>query len=384
MKNITILGSTGSVGTQALEVVDKLRHVNVMGLAANNNIKLLEMQIRKYKPLLAAVADVVAAKELKTAVADTPTKVVAGVQGLCEVATLDKANSVLTSVVGIAGLIPTLAAINSKKDILLANKETLVAAGDIIIKAAKDNNINIIPVDSEHSAIFQCLAGNADISRIILTASGGAFFGKNRAQLKAVTAAQALQHPVWSMGSKITIDSASLINKGFEVIEAHYLFNVAYDNIDVVIHRQGTVHSMVEFSDNSILAQMGAADMRLPIQYALCHPNRTIQIAQRVDFSNLSLTFSQPDTDTFGLLPLAITAGKRGGTAPSALNAANEAAVTLFLKGDISFLEIESTVEKHLSKHNFIEYPSLEDILETDRQIKKEILCSGKGDKCLL
>jgi 1-deoxy-D-xylulose-5-phosphate reductoisomerase len=375
MKNISILGSTGSVGTQALDTIDRLGNVRVAGLSANSNIALLEAQIRKYKPALAAVMNEEAAKALKTAVADTNTKIVCQTQGVCEVASMDETDACLTSIVGIAGLVPTLSAIKSKKDILLANKETLVAAGDIIIKAAKDNNISIIPVDSEHSAVFQCLqgAGEKSISRIILTASGGAFFGKKRSELANVTAEQALNHPNWSMGSKITIDSATLMNKGLEVIEAHHLFNVPYENIDVVVQRESIIHSMVELSDNSILAQMGVPDMRLPIQYAICYPERTAQIVNKLDFSKLTLSFSPPDVETFRLLPIAIEAGKKAGTATVALNSANEAAVELFLKGKIPFLEIEEIVEKHVCDHRYIKNPTIEEIIETDKQIKEEV-----------
>ncbi|MCK9479176.1 MAG: 1-deoxy-D-xylulose-5-phosphate reductoisomerase [Firmicutes bacterium] len=378
MKKISILGSTGSIGRQALDVIDKLDDISVAAISTNTNISLLEMQIRKYKPQIAAVADEASAAKLKIAVADTSAKVVSGVRGICEAATAEGANAVLTSIVGIAGLIPTLCAIKSKKDILLANKETLVAAGDIIINAAKDNNVNIIPVDSEHSAIFQCLQCGANAEKIILTASGGAFYGKKREELKNVTAAQALSHPNWVMGNKITIDSATLMNKGLEVIEAHFLFGVPYENIEVVVHRQSIIHSMVEFSDNSILAQMGMPDMRLPIQYAITFPKRTKQIAQKLNLADLCLSFSPPDTDSFRLLPLAVEAGKKGGTAPAALNAANEAAVGLFLKGSINFLDIENIVESYLNKHYFIKNPSLRDIINTDRQIKNEIRLSKK------
>lgn len=381
MKTISILGSTGSVGRQALDVVDKLSGVSVAALSTNTNISLLEAQIRKYKPQIAAVADEVSAKALKIAVADTSTKVVSGIRGLCEAAAADKASATLNSIVGIAGLVPTLCAIKNKKDILLANKETLVAAGDIIINAAKDNNVNIIPVDSEHSAIFQCLQCGAKPKRIILTASGGALFGKKRKDLKSVTVEQALLHPNWSMGGKITIDSATLINKGLEVIEAHFLFNLPYEKIKVTVHRQSIIHSMVEFTDNSILAQMGLPDMRLPIQYAITYPERTSEIVPELSFADLNLTFLTPDDETFRLLPLAVCAGKKGGTAPAALNAANEAAVRLFLKGDIKFLEIEEIVQNYLDKHFFIKNPSLWDIINTDRQIKKEISLSKAGGK---
>ncbi len=376
MKNISILGSTGSVGTQALEVIDCLDDVRVAGLSSNTDIHLLEKQIRKYKPPVAAVADEKSALALKISVADTPTKVVGGAAGLCEVAAAPEADFVLTAIVGIAGLIPTLTAIENNKNILLANKETLVTAGDIVMGAARARNVIIIPVDSEHSAVFQCLqGGDRDIKRIILTASGGSFYGKKRKDLESVTVVQALSHPNWDMGKKVTIDSSTLINKGLEVIEAHHLFGIDYDRIDVVIQRESIIHSMVEFEDNSILAQMGWPDMKLPIHYAICYPERKKSPARQMDFSRLSsISFSPPDVETFRLLPLAISAGKRGATAPVVLNAANEAAVELFLKGRISFLDIERIVEKCLNAHTIIPTPSIGDIIETDRQIKEEIM----------
>lgn len=377
MKNISILGSTGSVGTQTLEVVENLGNVRVMGLSTNLNINLLEKQIRKYKPKLAAVVNEKAALSLKASVADTNTKIVSGVDGLCEVSVMPNIEAVVTAIVGIAGLVPTFQAIENGKDILLANKETLVTAGDIIMAAAKKNNVKILPVDSEHSAVFQCIQGSSSyVKRIILTASGGSFFGKSKKDLQNVTVSDALCHPNWSMGKKITIDSATLMNKGLEVIEAHYLFDISYDKIDVVVHRESIIHSMVEFVDNSILAQMGVPDMRLPIHYAICYPQRVPSIVQCMDFTKLSqITFAQPDYETFKLLLLAISAGKLGGTAPAALNAANEGAVELFLQGKIKFLDIADIVEKHTSNHKNIINPSLSDIIEIDKQIKEEVLC---------
>lgn len=379
MKNISILGSTGSVGTQTLEVVDHLNNVGenvrVTGLSTNLNITLLEEQIRKYKPIIAAASDEKAASLLKIAVADTDTKIVCGIDGLCEVATVGEADAVATSIVGIAGLIPTNAAIENGKDILLANKETLVTAGDIIMTKAKEKGVSILPVDSEHSAVFQCIQGaQNEIKRIILTASGGSFFGKSREKLENVSAEEALNHPNWNMGQKITVDSATLMNKGLEVIEAHHLFDISYDKIDVIVHRESIIHSMVEFDDNSILAQMGIPDMKLPIHYAICYPHRKQSASKSMDFLKLSkLTFAQPDIETFRLLPLAISAGKEGGTAPAALNAANEAAVELFLNGEIGFLQIENIVENMLKAHKSIINPTLFDIIETDKQIKEEI-----------
>ncbi|OQB14231.1 MAG: 1-deoxy-D-xylulose 5-phosphate reductoisomerase [Firmicutes bacterium ADurb.Bin193] len=376
MKKISILGSTGSVGTQALETVDFLGNVRVTGLCANSNTKLLERQIRKYRPAVAAVKDEKAALALKAAVADTATKVVGGEDGICQAACADGAEAVLTSVVGISGLAPTLAAIESGRDIFLANKETLVAAGELVMKSASRKGVKIIPVDSEHSAVFQCINGQAgSVKRIILTASGGAFFGRTKSELENVTVAEAISHPNWSMGKKITVDSSTLMNKGLEVIEAHHLFGVPYDDIEVVIHRESIIHSMVEFTDNSILAQMGLPDMRLPIHYAICYPERVPSAVQRLDFKALtSLTFFQPDVKTFPLLALAQKAGRLGGTAPTALNSANEAAVALFLSGKIRFLEIAEIVEKALSSHKPIINPSLKDIIETDRNIRCEIL----------
>jgi 1-deoxy-D-xylulose-5-phosphate reductoisomerase len=375
MKTISVLGSTGSIGTQTLEVAEHLGNVKIAGLSTNRNIKLLEEQIRRFKPEIAAVADEKAALDLKVSVADTNTKVVSGVDGLCQVSTHNKAGSVVTSIVGIAGLIPTNAAIDEGKDILLANKETLVTAGDIIMKKAEEKGASIIPVDSEHSAIFQCMQGGGAVDRIILTASGGSFFGRKKHELENVTVDEALAHPNWSMGKKITIDSATLMNKGLEVIEAHHLFGIDYDNIEVVIHRESIIHSMVEFTDGSILAQLGYPDMRLPIHYAICYPERVSSIVERMDFKKLSkLSFAQPDVDTFRLLPLAVWAGVHGGTMPTVLNAANEAAVELFLEGKIKFLEIAEIVEKHLQKHKKIINPSLSEIIDLDRQIKEEIL----------
>ncbi|MDD3765644.1 MAG: 1-deoxy-D-xylulose-5-phosphate reductoisomerase [Eubacteriales bacterium] len=375
MKTISVLGSTGSIGTQTLEVAEHLGNVKIAGLSTNRNIKLLEEQIRRFKPEIAAVADEKAALDLKVSVADTNTKVVSGVDGLCQVSTHKKAGSVVTSIVGIAGLIPTNAAIDEGKDILLANKETLVTAGDIIMKKAEEKGASIIPVDSEHSAIFQCMQGGGAVDRIILTASGGSFFGRKKHELENVTVDEALAHPNWSMGKKITIDSATLMNKGLEVIEAHHLFGIDYDNIEVVIHRESIIHSMVEFTDGSILAQLGYPDMRLPIHYAICYPERVSSIVERMDFKKLSkLSFAQPDVDTFRLLSLAVWAGVHGGTMPTVLNAANEAAVELFLEGKIKFLEIAEIVEKHLQKHKKIINPSLSEIIDLDRQIKEEIL----------
>ncbi len=374
MKKLTILGSTGSVGTQALDVVSHLGNVRVIGLSTNSNIRLLEQQIRRFRPQIAAASDEKAAAALKVAVADTNTKIVSGEGGLCEAASFGDAGAVLTSVVGSVGLLPTCAAIEAGRDILLANKETLVTAGSLVIRLAREKNVKIIPIDSEHSAIFQCVQGGGDIRRVILTASGGALFGKTRAELDGVTVEKALAHPNWRMGQKITIDSATLMNKGLEVIEAHHLFGVPYDDIEVVVHRESIVHSMVEFADNSVLAQMGVPDMKLPIHYAVCYPERIPSATPRLEFSALSrLTFAKPDTDTFRLMPMAIEAGKSGGSMPTVLNAANEAAVAKFLSGKITFLQIEGMIENALAHHKKIENPSLEEIIALDRGIKEAL-----------
>jgi len=376
MKNISILGSTGSIGRQTLEVADFLENVQVVGISANENINLLEEQIRKYKPKIAAVYDEALAKTLKIAVADTSTKIASGLEGLCQVSSMNEADTVVTSIVGVAGLVPTMAAIESGKNIALANKETLVTAGTIVTEAAKQHNVSILPVDSEHSAIFQCIGSHktADLNKIIITASGGSFYGKTKNQLENVTINDALNHPNWSMGRKITIDSATLMNKGLEVIEAHFLFNIDYDNIEVIIHRESIIHSMVEFKDNSIIAQMGLPDMKLPIHYALCYPNRVPSVGKSLNWGDISsLSFSKPDFETFKCLPLAIYTGKQGGTMPAALNAANEAAVDLFLKGKIKFLQIAEIVEECISLHKNKLNPTLSDIISTDIEIKNGV-----------
>jgi len=376
MKNISILGSTGSIGTQTLEVASFLGDVRVLGLSTNSNINLLEEQIRKYKPQVAAVVDETSAKLLKIAVADTDTKIVTGTDGLCEVSTICDVDTVVTSIVGIAGLIPTMSAIESGKNIALANKETLVTAGSIVMDAAKKNGVSILPVDSEHSAIFQCI-GSCDISgvkKLIITASGGSFYGKKIDDLKDVSIADALNHPNWSMGRKITIDSATLMNKGLEIIEAHWLFDMEYDDIDVIIHRESIIHSMIEFKDGSVLAQMGLPDMRLPIHYALCYPKRISSMSEPMNLAKIGrLTFAEPDYDTFKCLSLAIEAGKMSGTMPTVLNAANEGAVDMFLNGRIKFLEIGEIVEKCIQSHKNIINPKLIDIINTNKQIREEV-----------
>lgn len=376
MKKISILGSTGSIGTQTLEVCENLKDVQVMGLSVNKNIKLAEEQIRKFRPRLVCVVDEKSAGLLKTAVADTDTKIIAGKEGMSEVSTMPEIDTVVTSVVGIAGLVPTMEAIKSGVNIALANKETLVTAGSLVTDAVRKNNVSLLPVDSEHSAIFQCIGshGTDEINRLIITASGGSFYGKSYAELENVTIDEALNHPNWSMGKKITIDSATLMNKGLEVIEAHWLFGIDYENIDVVVHRESIVHSLVEFKDKSVLAQLGLPDMRLPIHYALCYPKRVDSGLKQLDLFKVGkLSFEKPDFETFRCLNLAITAGKAGGTMPAALNGANEVAVELFLNGKIRFNDIAKIVEDTVTNHKNVLNPSLQDIIDTDSCVREEV-----------
>lgn len=374
MHNISILGSTGSIGTQALDVVDKLG-LKVSALTANSSIDKLEQQIRKYKPKLAAVVDEKKALELKKNVADTNTKVLAGMEGLVEAACVREAQAVLNSVVGMVGLEPTLAAIEAGKDLALANKETLVAGGKLVIEAAKRRGVSILPVDSEHSAIFQCMQGansKKDIKKLIITASGGSFFGKKREELKDVTLQQALNHPNWSMGAKITIDSATLMNKGLEVIEAYWLFGLPVDRIQVVVHRESVIHSMIEYVDNSVIAQLGVADMRIPIQYAITYPQRFESPAMELDLVKIgTMSFYEPDLDTFKCLKTCINAIKAGGLAPTIANGANEAANSLFRKGDIKFLDIGELVEAAVEKVDGGDYTTLGEVLDADRRARE-------------
>lgn len=375
-KNISILGSTGSIGTQSLDVIKRFPEMRVCAISGNSNLSLLERQIREFKPEIAGVPDEKKAKELALLVRDTNTKIVCGEEGLCEIASYPKTDTVITSIVGIAGLIPTMSAIENKKNIALANKETLVTAGDIVMKKAKENGVLITPVDSEHSAIFQCIGNhkNKDIDKLIITASGGSFYGKTRKELENCTVKEALNHPNWSMGQKITIDSATLMNKGLEVIEAHHLFNMDYSDIDVVIHRESIVHSLVQFKDTSVLAQLGLPDMRLPIHYALCYPERIPSGLRTLNLAEVGkLTFDKPDYETFGCLKLAINAGQEGGTMPVVLNAANEAAVAKFLKGEIKFLQIEEIVRECLLRHKTVLNPNIADIIYTDREVRNEV-----------
>ena len=373
MRKISILGSTGSIGTQTLEVVENLKNIKVCAITGNHNIDLLEKQARKFQPELVAVMDEKNAEVLKGRLADMDISVVSGMDGLLEAATYEGVDTVVTSVVGNVGLKPTFEAIRAGKNIALANKETLVSAGQLVMDLAKKHNIHIYPVDSEHSAIFQSLQGNEDnpISRILLTASGGPFRGKKREELLNVTAADALKHPNWSMGNKITIDSATLMNKGLEVMEAKWLFGVDVDQIEVLVHPQSMVHSAVEFEDGAIMAQMGEPDMRVPIQYALTYPKRVKNPFPRVDFEKRnSLTFEKPDMETFKCLSLAYRALKTGGTLPAVLNGANEVAVARFLKGEIGFLEIPELIELVMDAYTVKQEYTLEDLLEADAWAK--------------
>lgn len=373
MKNISVIGSTGSIGRQTLEVIDDSDELCVAALTANSNVKLLSEQIRKFSPKLACIADESRYSELKTAVADLPVKITTGYDGLIEASTLNEADTVLTAIVGNAGFELTVAAIKARKNIALANKETLVTAGEIIIPMCEEYGVSLLPVDSEHSAIFQCLNGEnrKAVSKIILTASGGPFYGKTADELKNVTVSDALNHPNWSMGNKITIDSATLMNKGLEMIEAKWLFGVDIHNVCPVIHRQSIIHSAVEFVDGSVIAQMGMPDMRLPISYALNYPNRTKSVANALDiFSVKNLTFGEPDVKTFKCLSLAVKAAETGKTMPAAMNGANEAAVDLFLKGKIGFLQIAEAVEAAMDNHKTKDV-SIKNILDADTQARE-------------
>ncbi len=368
-RRLSILGSTGSIGRQSLEVMAALG-LSVGALTAHRNAALLEEQVRRFRPELAVLADESAARDLAVRLADTPTRVAAGRSGLLEAATLEGVDTVLTAVVGIAGAEPTLAAIRAGKDIALANKETLVCAGALVTAAAREAGVELLPVDSEHSAIFQCLQGCADrgeVERILLTASGGPFYGKDWQALSLVTKEQALQHPNWSMGAKITVDSATMMNKGFEVIEAMWLYDLPLERIDVVIHRESVIHSLVEFRDGAVLAQLGVPDMRLPIQYALTWPRRLPCPTPRLDLLRCpNLTFLPPDGENFPCLDLARQAARRGGVVPAALNGANEAAVALFLEGRIGFCDIPRLCQRAVAAAPEIPAPSLEDVLSAD------------------
>lgn len=369
MKKIAILGSTGSIGTQTLEVVRENQDIEVCALAAGSNIARLEQQIRAFRPRLAAVWSEEKARELRIRTADLPVEIVSGMEGLIQVAVLEETEILVTAIVGMIGLRPTIAAIKTGKDIALANKETMVTAGHIIMPLAKEHKVSILPVDSEHSAIFQSLQGNEGnkIQKILLTASGGPFRGKKQEDLLNVTVEDALRHPNWSMGRKITIDSSTLVNKGLEVIEAKWLFGVDVDQIQVVIQPQSVIHSMVEYEDGAVMAQLGTPDMKLPIQYALYYPDRRYLPGERLDFWTLShLDFGKPDLDTFYCLALAYEAGRAGGTLPTVFNAANELAVKKFLLKEIKYLEIMEIIEDCMRAHKNRPNPSLEEILEAE------------------
>lgn len=369
-KRISILGSTGSIGRQSLEVISACG-MEIAALTANSSVKLLEEQARQFHPELAVLMDEKAAADLKVRLADTGVKVLGGMDGLLEAAAVNSADTVITAVVGMVGLRPTLAAIREGKRIALANKETLVCAGDLVLEEAKDYGSKIIPVDSEHSALFQCLEGNRDrgeVKRLILTCSGGPFYGRKRDELQGMTREDALKHPNWSMGAKITVDSATLMNKGLEFIEAMHLYQMTPEKISIVVHRESIIHSLVEYCDNAMIAQMGVPDMKLPIQYALTYPKRVASTATTpYDIWNSgALTFGAPDPDTFRCLDLALRAARTGGTAGAILNGANEAAVAQFLNGKIGFLDIAEKVEQAMEKVPVIQNPSLLDVLQAD------------------
>lgn len=376
MKTIAILGSTGSIGTQTLDVVRHNGDVKVAALAAGRNIRKLEEQIREFHPSLAAVWDDEDAAELRSRVTDTGVKVVSGMEGLVDVATAPEADLVFGAIVGMIGIVPTIEAIRQGKDIALANKETLVCAGHIIMPLIKEYGVHLYPVDSEHSAIFQCLNGEnrGRIEKILLTCSGGPFYGYSKEQLEDVKVEDALKNPNWNMGRKITIDSASLVNKGLEVMEAGWLFGASSDQIQVVIQRQSIVHSAVQFVDGAIIAQMGTPDMRLPIQYALTYPDRRPMETRRLDLFKLrQITFAGPDMETFRGLPLAVRAMREGGSMPTAFNAANEAAVARFLDRKISFTQIYDIIEDCCGVHKTIEKPTVQEILDTQKSVEEHI-----------
>ena len=371
MKKIAVLGSTGSIGTQTLDVVRANKDIEVKALAAGRNIKKLEEQIREFHPDLAAVWDEKDAGELRARTADLQVKIVSGMEGLIEAAVCPEAQILVTAIVGMIGIVPTIEAIKAGKDIALANKETLVTAGHIIMPLAKEKGIRILPVDSEHSAIFQCLNGEHGnrIQKILLTASGGPFRGWTGEQMKNIQVEDALKHPNWSMGRKITIDSSTMVNKGLEVMEARWLFGVEMDQVQVVVQPQSVIHSMVEFEDGAVMAQLGTPDMKLPIQYALYYPERRPLAGDRLDFWKLKeIRFEKPDFENFPALSLAYRAGKTGGSLPTVFNAANERAVSMFLNRKIGYLTIVDIIESAMERHQVISDPSVEQILETERE----------------
>lgn len=376
-KCISLLGSTGSIGTQTLDVARK-HNIRVSALTAHSNSKLMEEQVREFKPRLAVMFSEKAADDLRVRIADTDTMVLCGMDGLVEAASIDDCDTVLNSLVGMVGLEPTLSACKAKKNIALANKETLVAGGELVTNAVKMSGIKLLPVDSEHSAIFQCLEACPDhkfLKKLILTASGGPFFGRTRDELREVTVSDALKHPNWSMGAKITVDSASMMNKGLEIIEARWLFDMPAEDIDVVVHRQSIIHSLIEFSDNSVLAQLSLPDMRIPIQYALTYPDRYESPVHELDLAEIAtMSFERPDCETFDCLAACKTAISKGGTSPAIANGANEVANKLFRDGKISFLKIGELVSgavEDISSHNI---SSLDDVLSADRTAREYVL----------
>lgn len=382
MKRIAVLGSTGSIGTQTLEVVRTNGDIKVAAIAAGSNIGLLEKQIREFSPEICGVWDEKKAKELSLLVRDTNTKIVSGMEGLLEIAVMEEYEILVTAVVGMIGIRPTMAAIEAGKDIALANKETLVTAGHLILPLVKEKNVRLLPVDSEHSAIFQCLNGETGnkIEKVLLTASGGPFRGWTREQMRNVTLEDALKHPNWSMGKKITIDSSTMVNKGLEVMEAKWLFHVSMDDVKVVVQPKSVIHSMVQFTDGAVMAQLGTPDMKLPIQYALYYPERRPMGGERLDFWKLKeITFEEPDFQNFRGLSLAYEAGRAGGSLPVVFNAANEMAVARFLNREISYLEITDIIEAALGHHKKKEHPSLDEVLSAEQETY-EFIKSGWGN----
>ena len=371
MKKIAILGSTGSIGTQTLDVVRGNNDIQVLGISAGRNILKLEEQVREFHPRLVAVWDEQAAKDLQIRIADLPVEVVSGMDGLLQLARMDETDILVTAVVGMIGIRPTMEAICAGKDIALANKETLVTAGHLIMPLAKEKGVQILPVDSEHSAIFQAIHGEnkKEIHKLLITASGGPFRGRKREDLQQVTVADTLKHPNWVMGQKITVDSATLVNKGLEVMEARWLFDMDLDHIQVVVQPQSIIHSMVEFKDGAVMAQLGTPDMRLPIQYALYYPERRYLDGERLDFHKLrQIIFEEPDMDTFLGLPMAIQAAQAGGSMPTVFNAANELAVKLFLQEKIRFLDIYQIIGQSMGRHKVIRHPDLDQILAVEKE----------------
>ena len=376
-KKVAVLGSTGSIGRQSLDVIAACG-MEAAALAANSSVKRMEEQARQFKPSIAALADEKAAADLRARLADTSVRVLGGLEGVLEAATFSSADTVIAALVGMAGLRPTQASIREGKRVCLANKETLVCAGPLVLEEAQDYGARLYPVDSEHSAIFQCLESNRDrgeVKRLILTCSGGPFYGRKREELVDITVEDALRHPNWSMGAKITVDSATLMNKGLEVIEAMHLYHMPVEKISVVIHRESIIHSLVEYCDNAMLAQLGAPDMRLPIQYALTYPGRVSGPSTPLDLWNCGpLTFGAPDLEAFPCLALALEAAKTGGTAGAILNGANEGAVAQFLAGKIGFLDIPAKVEKALSQIKAVQNPAMQDILDADRAAREIVM----------